>query len=151
MLLAYRLPREPSSPRIAVWRKLKRLGVGQVLDGLVALPLDSRNREQLEWLAEEIVEAGGEATIWLAELALGSARACAGGRDVRAGCRRLREVIAEAEVLGGEGVRAAQTDARAAAARAAPDPRPRLLPAPEREAARQAIESLALSIEEPVR
>lgn len=65
--LAYRLPREPSTPRIAVWRKLKRLGVAQLLDGLVALPLDSRNREQLEWLAEEIAEAGGEASIWLAE------------------------------------------------------------------------------------
>src|SRR5215218_2475073 len=69
VLLAYRLPREPSSPRIAVWRKLRRLGVAQVLDGLVALPLDSRNREQLEWLADEVVDARAEATIWLGELA----------------------------------------------------------------------------------
>src|SRR5881396_4217586 len=68
VLLAYRLPREPSSPRIALWRKLKRLGAAQVLDGLVALPLDSRTREQLEWLAEEVTDAGGEATIWLGEL-----------------------------------------------------------------------------------
>jgi hypothetical protein len=68
-LLAYRLPREPSSPRIALWRRLKRLGAAQVLDGLVALPLDSRTREQFEWLAEGIVEAGGEATIWLGSLA----------------------------------------------------------------------------------
>jgi hypothetical protein len=67
VLLAYRLPREPSTPRIAVWRKLKRLGVAQLLDGLVALPLDSRNRERLDWLAEEIVQAGGEASTWLAE------------------------------------------------------------------------------------
>jgi hypothetical protein len=67
VLLSYRLPREPSTPRIAVWRKLKRLGVAQLLDGLVALPLDSRNREQLEWVSEEIVEAGGEASIWLGE------------------------------------------------------------------------------------
>src|SRR2546430_7022180 len=68
ILLAYRLPREPSTPRIAVWRKLRRLGAAQVLDGLVALPLDSRNREQFEWLADEIVEAGGEASIWIAAL-----------------------------------------------------------------------------------
>ena len=54
VLLAFRLPREPSTPRIAVWRKLKRLGVAQLLDGLVALPLDSRNREQLEWLAADV-------------------------------------------------------------------------------------------------
>lgn len=36
-------------------------------DGVVALPLDARTREQLEWLAEQVVEAGGEARIWLAE------------------------------------------------------------------------------------
>src|SRR3989442_789108 len=70
VLLAYRLPREPSTPRIAVWRRLRRLGATQLLDGLVALPLDSsRNREQLEWVAGEIVEAGGEATLWVGELA----------------------------------------------------------------------------------
>lgn len=66
VFLAYRLPREPSTPRIAVWRKLKRLGVAQLLDGLVVLPLDARNREQLEWVAEEITEAGGTATLWRA-------------------------------------------------------------------------------------
>lgn len=68
VLLAYRLPREPSTPRIAVWRKLRQLGVAQLLDGLVALPLDRRNREQLEWLAGQIVEAGGDAAVWLGSL-----------------------------------------------------------------------------------
>ncbi len=67
VFLAYRLPREPSTPRITLWRKLKRLGVAQVLDGLVALPLDARNREQLEWLADEILEADGHASIWTAQ------------------------------------------------------------------------------------
>src|SRR5436189_5688953 len=69
VLLAFRLPREPSTPRIALWRKLKRLGAVQLLDGLVALPLDDRNREQLEWLADDVTEAGGEATIWIGRLA----------------------------------------------------------------------------------
>jgi hypothetical protein len=67
VLLSYRVPREPSTPRITIWRKLKRLGVAQISDGLVALPADARNREQLEWIAEEIVDAGGTASIWLAE------------------------------------------------------------------------------------
>lgn len=69
VFLAYRLPREPSTPRITLWRKLRRLGAVQVLDNLVALPLDARTREQLEWLADEVVDAGGEASIWLAEAA----------------------------------------------------------------------------------
>src|SRR5712692_3785000 len=67
VLMAYRLPREPSTPRIALWRKLRQLGVAQLLDSLVALPQDSRNREQLGWLADEVVEAGGEASIWVSE------------------------------------------------------------------------------------
>jgi hypothetical protein len=69
VFLAYRLPREPSTPRISVWRKLRRLGAAQLLDGLVALPAEPRTREQFEWLADEIVEAGGDASLWLAEAA----------------------------------------------------------------------------------
>jgi len=49
-----------------VWRNLKRLGVGQLADGLVTLPADARTREQLEWVSEQVIESGGEASIWLA-------------------------------------------------------------------------------------
>ena len=67
VMLAYRLPRTPSTPRITLWRKLRRLGVAQIMDGVVALPANPDNRERLEWLAEEVVQAGGEATIWLSQ------------------------------------------------------------------------------------
>lgn len=67
VLLVYRLPREPSTPRIALWRQLRRLGVGQIADGVVALPLDARTRERFDWLAQEVIENGGVATVWLAE------------------------------------------------------------------------------------
>jgi hypothetical protein len=66
VLLCYRVPREPSAPRIAIWRTLKRLGVAQLGDGLVALPADARTREQLEWVAQDVTEAGGSAGVWLA-------------------------------------------------------------------------------------
>ena len=61
------MPREPSTPRIAVWRKLKELGVVQVGDGLVALPNDARTKEHLEWVAASVTEADGEAIVWVAE------------------------------------------------------------------------------------
>ena len=67
VLLVYRLPREPSTPRIALWRRLRRLGAVQLVDGVAALPLDRHTREQLEWLADEVMEAGGEASVWLGE------------------------------------------------------------------------------------
>ena len=85
VLLSYRLPREPSTPRIAVWRKLKRLGVGQISDGVVALPADARTREQLEWIAEEVTEAGGAASIWIARPAT-----VAGERELAAGMAQAR-------------------------------------------------------------
>jgi hypothetical protein len=66
VLLAYRLPREPSTPRITVWRKLRRLGAVQLVDGLVALPTSARNREQFDWLADAVLDAGGEAWTFLA-------------------------------------------------------------------------------------
>lgn len=66
VFLTYALPRDPSAPRLALWRRLKRLGVVQLADGLVALPADARTREQLEWAADEAVAAGGKAGVWLA-------------------------------------------------------------------------------------
>lgn len=66
VLLSYRLPREPSGPRTTLWRRLKRLGVAQISDGLVALPADARTREALEWLAEDVEAAGGTAGLWTA-------------------------------------------------------------------------------------
>jgi len=96
VLLSYRVPREPSTPRIAVWRKLKRLGIAQISDGLVALPADARTREQLEWIADEVIEAGGAAGIWLARPA-----ALAQERDLAAGmaaarAEEYRAVLAQA-------------------------------------------------------
>jgi hypothetical protein len=72
VLLAYRLPREPSTPRIAVWRKLRRLGAVQLVDGLVALPADAVTIEAFDWLADDVVDAGGEA--WTFQARPGSKR-----------------------------------------------------------------------------
>jgi hypothetical protein len=66
VLLSYRLPREPSGPRTTLWRRLKRLGVAQLSDGLVALPADARTREALEWLADDVLAAAGAAGLWTA-------------------------------------------------------------------------------------
>ena len=64
VLLVYKLPREPSRHRVAVWRKLRDLGALYLQDGVAALPEDAVTREQLEWLQLRVRESGGEATLW---------------------------------------------------------------------------------------
>ena len=66
VLLVYRLPREPSAPRLALWRSLRRFGAVLLGDGLAALPADERTIEHAEWLAAGIEENGGVAAVWLA-------------------------------------------------------------------------------------
>jgi hypothetical protein len=62
--LSYRLPREPSRPRLAVWRRLKRIGATLLHDSIWLLPADAKTREAFEWLAQEIEEQRGTALVW---------------------------------------------------------------------------------------
>lgn len=101
VLLVYRLPREPSTPRIALWRKLKRLGVVQLTDGLVALPDDARNREQLEWLADEISDAGGQGWIWLAQPGTAAQERALAARMAAAVAEEYEQVITETRAAAG--------------------------------------------------
>lgn len=67
LLLTYKIPNEPSAPRVYVWRKLKKLGAIALHDALWVLPAQAKTREQLQWLASEIREKGGEASLWEAQ------------------------------------------------------------------------------------
>jgi DNA-binding transcriptional regulator PaaX len=67
LLLVYRIPREPTASRVYVWRKLKQLGAASLQDAVWMLPASDRNREQFQWLASEIIELGGEASLFDAE------------------------------------------------------------------------------------
>src|SRR5215211_3552774 len=145
VLLAYRLPREPSAPRLAVWRRLKRLGVAQLLDGLIGLPLDSRNREQLEWIADQVVEAGGEASIWTAAPA-----ALAQEREIAAAMQsgiteQYRNVIGQArQAAQAGGNRRTLGRLRRELGRIE---RRDYFPPPERQLARVAVEELAAALD----
>ena len=70
MLLVYNVPNKPTSSRLFVWRKLKKLGALLLHDAVWALPATPHTREQLRWLASEIAELNGEATVWEAKQAL---------------------------------------------------------------------------------
>ena len=147
-MLAYRLPREPSTPRISLWRRLKRLGVVQLLDGLVALPADAKTREQLEWAAEEVIEAGGDATLWIGRPGTAAEERSLAARMSEAVAADYRAVIEAAE--------AAHVTTDAAARRRTLQRLRRTLnaiagrdyfPPPEREQARRAVDELAEIVE----
>jgi len=70
LLLSYTLPREPSAPRVARWRKLKKLGAILLHDALWVLPSTPTLEEQVRWLATEIAEADGSAEVWHGHLDL---------------------------------------------------------------------------------
>ena len=147
-MLAYRLPREPSTPRISLWRRLKRLGVVQLLDGLVALPADAKTREQLEWAAEEVIEAGGDATLWIGRPGTAAEERSLAARMSEAVAADYRAVIEAAE--------AAHVSTDAAARRRTLQRLRRALhaiagrdyfPPPEREQARRAVDELTQIVE----
>src|SRR5438105_4821429 len=66
--MMYKIPREPTSARVYVWRKLKQLGALLLQDAVWILPANERTQEQLQWLQAEILELKGEATLARASL-----------------------------------------------------------------------------------
>jgi hypothetical protein len=68
LLLIYKVPREPTSSRVYVWRKLKQLGALLLHDSIWILPANDRTQEHFQWLAAEITELQGEATLARADL-----------------------------------------------------------------------------------
>ena len=70
VLLVYKIPREPTSSRAMIWRKLKRLGALLLHDAVWVLPATPWTREQFQWLAVEIGELEGEAYLWESRLLL---------------------------------------------------------------------------------
>lgn len=147
VFLVYRLPREPSTPRIALWRQLRRLGVVQVADGVVALPLDARTKEQLEWLADEVVEAGGEAGTWIAEAGSIAQERALAERMAQAVADEFRAVMVDAAAAAQErpagrrrAVRRLRRDLRTIRARD-------FFPPPEAADARRAVEALGEAME----
>lgn len=68
LLLTYKVPRDPTAGRVAVWRKLKQLAAVALQDAVWVLPANPQTREQFQWLAAEIEELEGEATLWESRL-----------------------------------------------------------------------------------
>ena len=74
LLLLYSLPSNRNTERVAVWRRLKRMGAVQLTTSTYLLPDRSAQHEQFQWLAKEIRDSGGDATLVRAQEIEGMAR-----------------------------------------------------------------------------
>lgn len=64
VVFAYTLPAQPSSRvRVAIWRRLQRLGAVAPVNGLYVLPAQGACIEGFQWLAQEIRHGQGEAVV----------------------------------------------------------------------------------------
>ncbi|MGX7673831.1 Chromate resistance protein ChrB [Plantactinospora sp. DSM 117369] len=152
VLLAYRVPREPSTPRIAIWRRLKQLGVAQIGDGLVGLPADARTREQLEWVADDVVAASGTASVWLARPASAAAERELAAQMATARAVEYAKIAAEADASAQLTAPARAAAVRRLRAELRRVRRRDFFPPPEREVAQQALATLASEpVTDPVR
>lgn len=63
LVLTWRLPAASSTPRVAAWRSLQRLGAVTLTPGAAIVPYSEHLLEQLSWIAEDIVQRGGDAYV----------------------------------------------------------------------------------------
>jgi hypothetical protein len=63
LVLTWRLPAASSTPRVATWRSLQRLGAVSLTPGAAIVPFSEHLEEQLDWIAEDIVQRGGDAYV----------------------------------------------------------------------------------------
>jgi len=63
LLLLFSLPTNRNTERVAVWRRLKKMGAVQIKTSTYLLPDESAQYEQFQWLAQQIRDYGGDSTL----------------------------------------------------------------------------------------
>jgi hypothetical protein len=63
LLLIHQIPPKPNYFRAKVGRRLQRAGAVAIKNSVYAMPLNEQTQEDLQWIAREITQEGGEATL----------------------------------------------------------------------------------------
>src|SRR5216117_1789890 len=63
LLLLFSLPTNRNTERVAVWRRLKKMGAVQIKTSTYLLPDRPAQYEQFQWLAQQIRDYGGDSTL----------------------------------------------------------------------------------------
>ncbi len=63
LLLLYALPARRGSSRVSLWRHLKKSGAIALKSSTYILPDEPAHRERFQWLAQQVRDGGGDATL----------------------------------------------------------------------------------------
>src|SRR5438270_10760895 len=63
LLLLFSLPTNRKTERVAVWRRLKKMGAVQLKTSTYLLPDEPAQYEEFQWLAQQIRDYGGDSTL----------------------------------------------------------------------------------------
>ena len=63
LLLIHQIPPKPNYLRVKMWRRLQRLGAVGIKNSVYVLPRSDQAQEDFQWIQQEIVKAGGDASI----------------------------------------------------------------------------------------
>jgi hypothetical protein len=63
LLLTYKVPAEPASKRVALWRRVRGMGAVYLQNGVCLLPKTDDHARRLKMLENDIAEMGGEAVL----------------------------------------------------------------------------------------
>jgi hypothetical protein len=63
LLLIHQVPNSPAYLRVKMWRRLQKIGAVAVKNAVYVLPRSDQSSEDFHWVAREIMEAGGDASV----------------------------------------------------------------------------------------
>src|SRR5580765_3792149 len=63
LLLIHQVPPSPAYLRVKMWRRLQRIGAVAVKNAVYVLPPSDQAQEDFHWVAREILEGGGDASV----------------------------------------------------------------------------------------
>jgi hypothetical protein len=63
LLLIHQVPNSPSYLRVKMWRRLQKVGAVPVKNAVYVLPRSDQSIEDFHWIAREIIESGGDASV----------------------------------------------------------------------------------------
>lgn len=99
LLLIHQLPKEPAYLRVKIGRRLARVGAVALKNSVYVLPRRDGTTEDFEWVRNEIVAGGGEATIVEALLVSGLADDEVEARFREAKDAEYASLVREAEAI----------------------------------------------------